>query len=88
MQNYLLNLTKYGKTLTLRFSSDWKLDTMNAFVEGMIPRDYKYDKYLSKNDDDDNDDSPYNLHVQCTPKNVKSLSELCEEVKILRLEYI
>ena len=64
---------KHGKTLTLRFSSDWKLDTMNAFVEGMILRDYKYDKYLSKNDDDDNDDSPYNLHVQCTPKNVKSL---------------
>ena len=70
---------KHGKTLTLRFSSDWKLDTMNAFVEGMILRDYKYDKYLSKNDDDDNDNSPYNLHVQCTPKNVKSLSELCEE---------
>ena len=50
---------------------------MAAFVEGMILRDYKYDKYISKKDDD-NDDSPFNLHIQCSPRHVDNLKNMCE----------
>ena len=70
---------KHGKNLTIRFSSEWKLNMMGAFVEGMILRDYKFDKYISKKDDDDNDDSPFNLHIQCSPRHVDNLSEICKE---------
>ncbi|MED5272203.1 MAG: M17 family peptidase N-terminal domain-containing protein, partial [Candidatus Thermoplasmatota archaeon] len=75
----LAKLSKtHGKDFTIRFSSEWKLNMMAAFVEGMILRDYKYDKYISKKDDD-NDDSPFNLHIQCSPRHVDNLKNMCEE---------
>ena len=70
---------KHGKNLTIRFSSEWKLEMMGVFIEGMILRDYKFDKYKSKKDDDDDDDSPFSLNVQCTPRNVENLKNICTE---------
>ena len=50
---------------------------MGAFVEGMILRDYSYDVYKGK-DDEDEDDGEMNVHVTCEDDKVAALSESAE----------
>jgi len=63
---------RHGKTLTVR-PSGWSGDELAAFVEGMILRDYKYDQYKSKADDDEEDDSPIQVTIQCDAQHVDSV---------------
>ncbi|MCS5534834.1 MAG: hypothetical protein NZ802_03170 [Candidatus Poseidoniales archaeon] len=41
-----------GTTLTVRFTTGWNTAKMALFVEGMILRDYAFDKYLQKDEDE------------------------------------
>ncbi len=66
----------HGNTLTVRFFG-MEGDHMGAFVEGMILRDYSYDVYKGK-DDEDEDDGEMNVHVTCEDDKVAALSESAE----------
>ena len=54
----------HGKTLTVKFHG-MEDAHMAAFVEGMILRDYSYDNYKTKVEDDDSDDEEMKVHVTC-----------------------
>jgi len=73
------SLTKiHGKTLTVKFSGI-KIDHMGAFVEGMILRDYSYDEYKSKkDDDDDSEDGEITAHVTCEDDKTAGLQKSAE----------
>tara|TARA_B100000212_G_scaffold33472_1_gene21790 strand:- start:3914 stop:5470 length:1557 start_codon:yes stop_codon:yes gene_type:complete len=64
----------HGKTITINFSG-LSLDYMGAFVEGMILRDYSYDKYKSKDEDDDTDDGEITVHINCEPDKTEDLQK-------------
>ncbi len=71
----------HGKNLTVRFTSGWKANQMVAFAEGMMLRDYKFDKYLSKEDEDDEDDDiEYNVTFQASERHQEKLSNGCNRV--------
>lgn len=68
----------HGKTLTVRFTTGWKVDHMIAFAEGMMLRDYKFDKYLSKDETkEDADSTPYRTEFQTSSVNQVQLREGC-----------
>tara|TARA_B100000989_G_scaffold80902_3_gene57711 strand:+ start:1593 stop:3089 length:1497 start_codon:yes stop_codon:yes gene_type:complete len=67
----------HGKTLTVKFAGV-EVEHMGAFVEGMILRDYSYDKYKSKDDDDDSESGEITAHVTCENDKTKSLQESAE----------
>jgi leucyl aminopeptidase len=77
--NTMASLNKsHGKAITVRFTSGWKATMMTAFAEGMMLRDYKFDKYLSKDDKDDNDDdTPYNITFQASVRHLVNLTAGC-----------
>ena len=54
----------HGRTLTVKFHGV-EGSHMGAFIEGMILRDYSYDKYKSKDEDDDSDGGEITVHVTC-----------------------
>ena len=76
--NIVASLGKtHGKNLTVRFTSGWKANQMVAFAEGMMLRDYKFDKYMSKDEDDD-DDTPYNVTFQASARHQERLTAGCD----------
>lgn len=42
----------HGTALTVRFTTGWNNTKMALFVEGMILRDYAFDKYMQKDEDE------------------------------------
>ncbi|MBO58571.1 MAG: hypothetical protein CMA77_06210, partial [Euryarchaeota archaeon] len=70
----------HGKNLTVRFTSGWKANQMVAFAEGMMLRDYKFDKYLSKDEDDEDDNRQYNVNFQASDRHQERLSKGCDRV--------
>jgi leucyl aminopeptidase len=46
----------HGTALTVRFTTGWNTAKMALFVEGMILRDYAFDKYMQKDEDEDQTD--------------------------------
>ena len=48
-QIYLKN---HGKNLVIRFTTGWIVTNMAAFAEGMILRNYSFEKHLTKNKED------------------------------------
>lgn len=68
----------HGKNITVRFTKGWRVDSMIAFAEGMMLRDYKFEKYLSKTDDQDADDTPYYVDYQASPRHIEQLKVGCD----------
>lgn len=63
----------HGKTLTVRFHG-LEDAQMASFVEGMILRDYSYDHYKSKDEENEGDDGEINVHVTCEEEKAAALS--------------
>lgn len=68
---------RHGKNLTVRFTSGWKVDQMIAFAEGMMLRDYEFDKYLSRDKNDDCDRTPFSIEFQVSTLNQDRLMAGC-----------
>jgi leucyl aminopeptidase len=70
----LASLSKdYGTNIVVRFTSGWKVDQMAAFTEGMILRDYAFDKYQNKDEDDDQEKGPWSLVCQAGERHLDEL---------------
>ena len=67
----------HGKTVTVKFHG-MEGEHMGAFVEGMILRDYSYDHYKSKDDEDDSDDLEITAHVTCEDSKTEDLQKSAE----------
>lgn len=80
--NILAHLGKrHGKSLTVRFTFGWKRETMLAFAEGMMLSDYKFDRYLSKDADaDEEDDTPYSVDFQMSNRYIEYLNDDLERM--------
>ena len=61
-----------GTNITLRFTTGWSSSKMSLFAEGMILRDYSFDKYMQKDDDDNTGD--WNLTCQASARHQQMLS--------------
>lgn len=71
----LVSSKKYlGNTFTVRLPSESSGDLL-AFVEGCYLRDYKYDEYLSKDEDDD-DQEDINVYIYAGEKSGSLDSEI------------
>ncbi|MBS71458.1 MAG: hypothetical protein CMO20_00705 [Thermoplasmata archaeon] len=73
----------HGKKLAVRYTTGWKAEQMISFAEGMMLRDYKFDKYLSKDDDDGDDDTPYNVIFQTSERHLSKLKTGCNRVSAM-----
>ncbi len=63
-----------GTAVTVRFTTGWATSRMALFVEGMLLRDYSFEKYLSKDDDDDEPDGDWSVSVQATARHQEALT--------------
>ena len=71
-----------GTAVTVRFTTGWNSAKMTLFIEGMMLRDYKFDKYISKDDKNgegndggaDNQDKIWNVSVQASARHQESLN--------------
>ena len=69
----LASLSKvHGTNLTVRFTIGWSTPKMALFAEGMILRDYSFDKYQQKEDDDVQGD--WSLICQASARHQSDLS--------------
>ncbi|RJU81882.1 MAG: leucyl aminopeptidase [Candidatus Poseidoniales archaeon] len=64
----------HGTDFTARFSGA-SIESMGAFAEGMLLRDYTYDHYKQKDDDDD-EDKELTVRITCDEGQEKELSSL------------
>ena len=64
---------RYGTNVSIRFTSGWKTDMMAAFTEGMILRDYKFDKY-QKQDEEKEDEGEWSLDCQTSDRHLELLA--------------
>ena len=62
----------HGTNLTVRFTTGWNTAKMALFAEGMILRDYAFDKYQQKEEDENQDD--WTLVCQATSRHQRELS--------------
>jgi leucyl aminopeptidase len=62
----------YGTNVTVRFTTGWSTAKMAIFAEGMILRDYSFDKYQQKEDGDIQSD--WNLTYQASPRHQSELT--------------
>ena len=62
----------HGTDLTVRFTTGWNTAKMALFAEGMILRDYAFDKYQQKEEDENQDD--WTLVCQATSRHQRELS--------------
>ena len=70
----LQGLSKDGGTaITARFTTGWKTNQMILLAEGMLLRDYTFDKYQQK-DDEDEDHGDWNLDCQASPRHISNLA--------------
>ncbi len=67
-----------GTDIVVRFTSGWSPANMAAFAEGMILRDYAFDKYLSK-DEDDSDKGEWSLECQAHERHLDALATAVEK---------
>jgi leucyl aminopeptidase len=76
----LANLSKdLGTDIVVRFTSGWSARNIIAFVEGMILRDYKFDKYQKK--ESGKNQSDWNLECQVNGRHLeKGLAASIEKV--------
>ena len=69
----LASLSKvHGTNLTIRFTSGWSTQKMALFAEGMILRDYSFDKYQKKEEEDIQGD--WSLICQASARHQSDLS--------------
>ena len=69
----LASLSKdHGTNLTVRFTTGWSTSKMALFAEGIILRDYSFDKYQQKEDDDVQDD--WSLTCQASARHQSALT--------------
>ena len=61
-----------GTNITVRFTTGWTTSMMSLFAEGMILRDYDFDKYLQKDEDDVQGD--WSLDCQASARHQDALS--------------
>ena len=61
-----------GTEIVVRFTTGWKTANMAAFAEGMILRDYAFDKY-QKNDEDEQDKGEWSLECQAHDRHLEAL---------------
>ena len=64
----------HGTDFTARFSGA-SIESMGAFAEGMLLRDYTYDHYKQKDEDDD-EDKELTVRITCDEGQEKDLSSL------------
>lgn len=64
----------HGTDFTARFSGA-SIESMGAFAEGMLLRDYTYDHYKQKDEDDD-EDKELTVRITCDEGQEKELSSL------------
>jgi len=64
----------HGTDFTARFSGA-SIESMGAFAEGMLLRDYTYDHYKQKDEDDD-DEKELTVRITCDEGQEKELSSL------------
>ena len=63
----LASLSKdHGTNITVRFTTGWNTEQMILFTEGMLLRDYAFDKYMQKDEDDITTD--WTLNCQATAR--------------------
>jgi leucyl aminopeptidase len=62
---------KHGTEIIVRFTTGWKVEMMTAFAEGMILRNYTFEKYKKKDEDDK---GPWSLVYQTVERYQKSLN--------------
>ena len=66
----LASLSKnHGTEIVVRFTSGWNLENMVSFTEGMILRDYVFDKYQKKDEDEK---GPWSLEGQTVERHKKA----------------
>ena len=70
----LAALSKDGGTaITVRFTTGWKTDQMALFAEGMLLRDYSFDQYMQKDEDED-EPGDWSLTCQASARHQDALS--------------
>jgi leucyl aminopeptidase len=75
----LASLSKdHGTNITVRFTTGWNTEQMILFTEGMLLRDYAFDKYMQKDEDDIATD--WTLNCQATARHQKSLTSGVKKV--------
>ena len=62
---------KHGTQIVIRFTTSWKVDMMASFAEGFILRDYTFEKYQKK---DQEDKGPWSLMCQTIDSYQKDLN--------------
>ena len=79
-----------GKNIVIRFTTGWNTEKMASFVEGMILRDYKFDKYQEKIDDEKQNEG-WTIVCQTTKRfrdnldlEIKRLSSIATGVHLAR----
>ena len=85
------NLTENkGKNIVIRFTTGWNTENMASFAEGMILRDYTFDKYQKKINDK-KQDSEWKIVCQPTKRlrknldlEIKKLSSIATGVHLAR----
>ena len=69
---------KKGVDITVRFTTNWTIDKMLNFVEGMMLRDYNFEKYQQKNIDDEF--RPWNIDFQASKRYQDKLKSGIEKI--------
>ena len=79
-----------GKNIVIRFTTGWNTENMASFAEGMILRDYTFDKYQKKINDK-KQDSEWKIVCQTTKRlrknldlEIKKLSSIATGVHLAR----
>ena len=63
----------HGENITVRFTKGWKTGQMAIFTEGMILRDYQFDKYMQEDEEDKKVE--WTLNVQASFRHQKELNK-------------
>ena len=78
----LASLSKdLGNDIVIRFTSGWSTENMTAFAEGMMLRDYQFDKYQKK--DEENNHDGWTLECQSHDRHLEALSESIEKASLV-----
>ena len=62
----------HGTAISLRFTKGWSSHRMGLFAEGMMLRDYSFDQYMQKEEQDEQPD--WTLNVQASSRHQTALS--------------
>ena len=70
-----------GNDIVIRFTSRWSTENMTAFAEGMMLRDYEFDKYQKK--DEEKSHEGWTLECQAHERHLEALSESIEKASLV-----